>query len=68
MLQQTARKRSVGAAQAQPQAAPGKPAAVLLSRDDDELTPSYLRNLYTTFAYDPVATDHTILGAVGFGN
>ncbi|KAH9053090.1 subtilisin-like protein [Lactarius vividus] len=59
-LQQTPRKRSVGAA-----AASGNPVTELSSRAD-QVTPSQLRGLYKTFAYVPTAADRNTLGVLGF--
>jgi len=65
MLRQTPRRRSFGVTAAQAQAASGKLATVLSSRDS-EVDPSYLRFMYNTFAYTPVATDKNTLGIMGF--
>ncbi len=57
---QTPRNRSGGAAS-------GEPAMMLSSRVDVKyITPSFLRRLYYTFAYKPVATDRNMLGIAGY--
>ncbi|KAF8264384.1 peptidase S8/S53 domain-containing protein [Lactarius quietus] len=63
MLQNTPRKYSVPA-----EAASGKLAKLLLSRDDEGLSPSFLRWLYDTSSYIPTATNQNKLGIVGFAN
>ncbi|KAH9025387.1 subtilisin-like protein [Lactarius pseudohatsudake] len=66
---QTPRRRSVDAAaalaEADSEAAPGKPVAVLSNRVG-EVTPSELRWLYKTFAYVPTAADRNTLGIFGY--
>ncbi|KAH9168991.1 subtilisin-like protein [Lactarius sanguifluus] len=66
-LRQTPRRRSVDAApaEAEAEAASGKPVTVLSSRAG-EVTPSQLRWLYKTFAYVPAAADRNTLGLFGF--
>ncbi|KAH8982928.1 subtilisin-like protein [Lactarius hatsudake] len=39
----------------------------LSSRDEDGMTPSYLRTLYRTSGYAPKATDRNALGIAGYG-
>ncbi|KAH8986678.1 subtilisin-like protein [Lactarius akahatsu] len=45
----------------------GKAGSVLSRRDEDSVTPSYLRWLYKTLGYAPKATDRNALGIAGFG-
>ncbi|KAH8979044.1 subtilisin-like protein [Lactarius akahatsu] len=45
----------------------GKARSVLSSRDEDGITPSYLRWLYRTSGYAPKATDRNALGIAGYG-
>ncbi|KAH9074754.1 subtilisin-like protein [Lactarius deliciosus] len=45
----------------------GKAESVLSSRDEDVITPSYLRSLYNTLGYAPKATDRNALGIAGYG-
>ncbi|KAH8979042.1 subtilisin-like protein [Lactarius akahatsu] len=45
----------------------GKAGSVLSSRDEDGITPSYLRWLYRTSGYAPKATDRNALGIAGYG-
>ncbi|KAH8989401.1 subtilisin-like protein [Lactarius hatsudake] len=44
----------------------GKAGSVLSSRDEDGITPSYLRWLYKTLGYVPKATDRNALGIAGY--
>ncbi|KAH9027944.1 subtilisin-like protein [Lactarius pseudohatsudake] len=44
----------------------GKAGSVLSSRDEDGVTPSYLRWLYKTSGYVPKATDRNALGIAGY--
>ncbi|KAH9175112.1 subtilisin-like protein [Lactarius sanguifluus] len=44
----------------------GKAGSVLSSRDEDGITPSYLRWLYKTLGYAPKATDRNALGIAGY--
>ncbi|KAF8271587.1 subtilisin-like protein [Lactarius quietus] len=71
-LQQTSRRRSVGATAEMGSREPG---TVLSSRNDDEdedeydtVEPSDLRALYRTAAYVPAATDKNSIGIAGFSN
>ncbi|KAH8978359.1 subtilisin-like protein [Lactarius hatsudake] len=43
-----------------------KAGSVLSSRDEDGVTPSYLRTLYRTSGYAPKATDRNALGIAGY--
>ncbi|KAH8992289.1 subtilisin-like protein [Lactarius hatsudake] len=45
----------------------GKAGSVLSRRDEDGITPSYLRWLYKTLGYTPKATDRNALGIAGYG-
>ncbi|KAH9167585.1 subtilisin-like protein [Lactarius sanguifluus] len=45
----------------------GKAGSELSSRDEDSITPSYLRWLYKTADYAPRATDRNALGIAGYG-
>ncbi|KAH9012242.1 subtilisin-like protein [Lactarius deliciosus] len=45
----------------------GKAGSGLLNRDEDGITPSYLRTLYRTSGYAPKATDRNALGIAGYG-
>ncbi|KAH9064053.1 subtilisin-like protein [Lactarius vividus] len=45
----------------------GKVGSVLSNRDEDGITPSYLRSLYKTLGYVPKATDRNMLGIAGYG-
>ncbi|KAH9006770.1 subtilisin-like protein [Lactarius hatsudake] len=58
------RKRSGGAKKP----ASGEPATVLSSRNGDWTTPSFLRSLYKTTEYTPVAPDRNAIGIVGILN
>ncbi|KAH9167472.1 subtilisin-like protein [Lactarius sanguifluus] len=44
----------------------GKAGSVLSSRDEDVITPSYLRSLYKTLGYAPKATDRNALAIAGY--
>ncbi|KAI9459877.1 subtilisin-like protein [Lactarius psammicola] len=79
MQWQTARNRSGVAAAGLSKSGSGEPVTVLSRRDDsddsddspdnhrvDYVTPGFLRWLYDTSAYKPVATDRNRLGIVGF--
>ena len=48
--------------------APRGPVQNLSSRDDDYLTPSFLRSLYRMAEYVPAATDQNVLGVTAFLN
>ncbi|KAH9057769.1 subtilisin-like protein [Lactarius vividus] len=45
----------------------GKAGSALSSRDEEGVTPSYLRSLYKTLGYVPRATDRNALGIAGYG-
>ncbi|KAH9031141.1 Pro-kumamolisin, activation domain-containing protein [Lactarius pseudohatsudake] len=45
----------------------GKAGSVLSRRDEDGVTPSYLRWLYKTLGYAPKATDRNALGIASYG-
>jgi len=67
MQWQTPLNRSGGAAAGPVKPASGEPATMLSSRDDaGSITPSILRQLYTTDAYTPAATDRNRLGIAGY--
>ncbi|KAI9452793.1 subtilisin-like protein [Lactarius psammicola] len=68
MLQQMPRSHSGGAAVSPSEAAPGEPINVLSRRDEFNylVTPGFLRWLYKTTDYVPVATAQNALGVVGY--
>ncbi|KAH8993283.1 subtilisin-like protein [Lactarius hatsudake] len=56
-----------GAAEAQKRVPAGEPVTVLSSRQERPyVTPSFLRSLYKTSSYVPVAGDRNALGVIGF--
>ncbi|KAH9062386.1 peptidase S8/S53 domain-containing protein [Lactarius vividus] len=60
---QTPRNQSVGLVKS----ASGDPAMMLPSRAEvDDVTPAFLRWLYDTATYTPIAIDDNVLGVVGF--
>ncbi len=67
MQWQTSRERSGGtvAGRAKLKSAPGEPINGL-SRRNDPTTPAFLRSLYRTANYEPIAWDQNMLGIVGF--
>ncbi|KAF8270543.1 subtilisin-like protein [Lactarius quietus] len=65
MLSQTERMRSNGTARLV-KAVSGKPVTVLSTRDEEEVTASFLHELYQSFAYVPVATDRNKFGISGY--
>ncbi|KAH9035142.1 subtilisin-like protein [Lactarius deliciosus] len=44
----------------------GEPGMVLSSRDQYHMTPSFLRSLYKTYRYVPLAADRNVLGVAGY--
>ncbi|KAH9054232.1 subtilisin-like protein [Lactarius vividus] len=64
---QTPRNRSSGETAGLVKAASGEPATMLWSRGKvDHVTPPFLRWLYDTVAYTPIAMGENVLGVVGF--
>jgi tripeptidyl-peptidase-1 len=64
MLWQTPRKRrSREAAAGLKKAASGE---IVSGRDDNEVTPTFLRWLYSTFYYQPAVTNRNVLGIAGY--
>ncbi|KAH9167147.1 subtilisin-like protein [Lactarius sanguifluus] len=57
--------RRGGATREQMKVSGGDPGTVLSSRDQD-VTPSFLRSLYKTSSYVPLATDRNMLGVAGY--
>ncbi|KAH9046862.1 subtilisin-like protein [Lactarius hengduanensis] len=55
-----------GAAEAQKRVPAGEPGMVLSSRQEPYVTPSFLRSLYKTSSYVPMAADRNALGVIGF--
>ncbi|KAH9046859.1 subtilisin-like protein, partial [Lactarius hengduanensis] len=60
------RMRHDEAAGAQKRVPAGEPGMVLSSRQEPYVTPSFLRSLYKTSSYVPVAGDRNALGVIGF--
>ncbi|KAH8983902.1 subtilisin-like protein [Lactarius hatsudake] len=65
---QSPRKRPGGATAGLKKPVSGEPVTVLLSRDDDYATPSFLRSLYKTAEYTPTAANRNALGILGILN
>ncbi|KAH8997764.1 subtilisin-like protein [Lactarius hatsudake] len=61
-------KHSGREAQSQGKVESGVPVAVLSKRDDNEITPSFLRWQYKTWGYTPTAMDKNVLGIVGLNS
>ncbi|KAH8995710.1 subtilisin-like protein [Lactarius akahatsu] len=62
----TPRMRHDEAAGTQKRVPAGEPGTVYSSRQEPYVTPSFLRSLYKTSSYVPVAADRNALGVVGF--
>ncbi|KAI9451810.1 subtilisin-like protein [Lactarius psammicola] len=67
-FQQTPHRHPVGTAGASAKTALREPVTVLPSRDSQEVTPEFLRLLYKTVYYVPVATSKNALGITGYNN